>query len=374
MGLFSFIKKKPTHKEVVREPIIQTNQSKNQPVPLSDLVKSAVPSKLGLYPHEILMLEYAPQFKNSGNTFQGFWYWQYSVTDPQAVLESLIKRGFIQLGDLKSTLEQLKLLEIKEELKQINQKTTGKKEELIDRLLEYGNHEILKQKHPERYYTLTSKGKSELQENEYVIYLHRNKYLSVWEMNQKLSQTKLPYRDVLWDYFNKQSIIHARNFDFGFYRNVRLNMYQFLMEEKKFQEAFQLLCEVLSYDLSGLQNNEKNLFEWEKSNPQVFLEIYKLKLEYYFPYKEENKTIAPAVSKWFAQMQERFKMNNEEFRTAVFENMQKIQLPQRIFSDEECADIIIADISGNTKALESIFRNAEKREKIKLKQIKSKIK
>jgi hypothetical protein len=151
---------------------------------------TATPSKQGLYPHEIMMLEYAPRFKTVNNTFQGFWYWQYSITEPQAVLDSLYKRGFIEISDLRTTLERLRIPEIKEELKLIQQKMTGKKAELIDRLIEFGDIEGLEKKYIERYYVITSKGEDELNENQYVSYLHRHRYMTCWEMNKRIAQTQ----------------------------------------------------------------------------------------------------------------------------------------------------------------------------------------
>ena len=124
-------------KEVVaKTPLVEITTEVDGPPPLEDLLKRATPSKGGLYPHEILMLDYAHTYKTSDNSFQGFWYYQYSVKDPQSILDSLYERGFIELGDLRSVLERLKLDEIKDELKLVNEKVSGKKAELIDRLLE----------------------------------------------------------------------------------------------------------------------------------------------------------------------------------------------------------------------------------------------
>ena len=133
MGLFDFLKKKKLtqssakelnapnsqgiqskesappfmKKEVVaKTPLVEISVEQDGPLPLSTLLKTATPSKQGLYPHEIMMLEYAPHFKTTHNNFQNFWYWQYSVTEPQAILDSLFERGFTEVGDLRSALGQ----------------------------------------------------------------------------------------------------------------------------------------------------------------------------------------------------------------------------------------------------------------------------
>ena len=350
---------------------MEISTEQDGPIPLSILIKSATPSKQGLYPHEIMMLEYAPHFKTSNNRFQNFWYWQYSVTDPQSVLDSLFNREFIQVGDLRSALEKLKLPEIKEELKQLNQKVTGKKSELIDRLVEFGDLTVLNQKYSERYYVLTSKGEQELKENQYVSYLHRNRYMTVWEMNQRIAQTHYPYRDILWAYFNEQSVVHFQNFDFGLYRCTRLNMYKFLMEENKPKTAFHMLCEVLSFDLSGLSNGDKSLFEWEKSNPELYLMVYESRVEHFFPYEETTLIIPPAVSAWFAEMQTTLGFDDKDYRDAVLKELQEVHPPRKVFTDEECADILIADIHNDTDTINEIYKKAEKREKARLEKIKS---
>lgn len=402
MGLFDFFKKmpvnssskiqqdvptaslQPTYKEAISSndnakvcanpPLIEIAAEQDGPPPLSVLLKTATPSKQGLYPHEILMLEYAPHFKISNNSFQNFWYWQYSVTDPQSILDSLFERGFTKIGDLRSVLEKLKLSEIKEELKQFNQKVSGKKSELIDRLLEFGDIAVLNQKYSERYYALTSKGEQELRENQYVSYLHRNRYMTVWEMNQRIAMTHYPYRDILWGYFNEQSGIYFQNFDFGLYRNIRLNMYQFLMEENKPKTAFHMLCEVLSFDLSGLGNGEKTLFEWESSNPELYLMVYESMSKHFFPYKETTLIIPPAVSGWFAEMQIAFGLDDKDYREVLLKELQTVHPPRRIFTDEECADIVIANIHNDTYALTEIYEKAEIREKARLKEIKLRVK
>ena len=402
MGLFDFFKKmpvnssskiqqdvptaslQPTYKEAISSndnakvcanpTLIEIAAEQDGPPPLSVLLKTATPSKQGLYPHEILMLEYAPHFKISNNSFQNFWYWQYSVTDPQSILDSLFERGFTKIGDLRSVLEKLKLSEIKEELKQFNQKVSGKKSELIDRLLEFGDIAVLNQKYSERYYALTSKGEQELRENQYVSYLHRNRYMTVWEMNQRIAMTHYPYRDILWGYFNEQSGMYFQNFDFGLYRNIRLNMYQFLMEENKPKTAFHMLCEVLSFDLSGLGNGEKTLFEWESSNPELYLMVYESMSKHFFPYKETTLIIPPAVSGWFAEMQIAFGLDDKDYREVLLKELQTVHPPRRIFTDEECADIVIANIHNDTYALTEIYEKAEIREKARLKEIKLRVK
>ena len=47
--------------------------SEEEIVPVEKRIMKAVPSKQGLYPHEVLMLDYASSIYTDQNSFQGFW-------------------------------------------------------------------------------------------------------------------------------------------------------------------------------------------------------------------------------------------------------------------------------------------------------------
>ena len=100
------------------------------------------------------MLEYAHTYSTdlSHQHFQGFWYYEYSVEHPGDVLKSLEKRGFIQPGNLRSAIENQTILVIKNELRAIGQKVSGKKADLIARLLSNASPEELEKKFSVRFY------------------------------------------------------------------------------------------------------------------------------------------------------------------------------------------------------------------------------
>ena len=153
MGLFDFFKSKPSPKVVKESPAntvsvspkpqVQVTHQIEEVPSLQSRLQNCTPSKMGLYPHEIMMLYYAHTYKTSGNTFQAFWKFKYSVLNPQSVLDSLIHRGFIKAGNVKDCLEKLKVSEIKDLLTKVNQKTTGKKAELVERVLDSYSNEVL---------------------------------------------------------------------------------------------------------------------------------------------------------------------------------------------------------------------------------------
>lgn len=372
MGIFDFFKKKIPNRSIVttNKPEISTIQieNKNPTIPDNDIpsleerIKNAVPSKNGLYPHEIIMLDYAHTYNNFNNSFQNFWKWNYSVLEPQELLNSLFNRGFIETGGIKSVLCKLKVNELKELLANKNQKTTGKKDELIERIIANYNEDELNKNFPDRYFELTEKGETELKENDYVSYLHRHNYMTVWEMNQLLyndNPSHLKYRDILWREFNKRSGEHFQNHDFGLYRNTRLNMHDFLMEEEKYKTAFALLAEVASFDLSGLGNGDKLVPRDEISRKIIF----ESKMVNLFTNDKEEVTLPPGILRYFEKLYDVLEMSDEEFIEYTYKEFSQIKIHERTFNSDECANILLSEIGKEERKIKNSYAVAEQRVK-----------
>lgn len=112
--------------------------------------KISYPSKNGLYVAEILLLQYCDygNYPNPRSGYPGFWWFEYGIKNVGYVLDTLAKRGFIELNSV------------------------GK-------------------------YQLTQKGKTELDDNAYIPYMHKaddktnengdfGPVFNVWSINQQL--------------------------------------------------------------------------------------------------------------------------------------------------------------------------------------------
>lgn len=372
MGLFDLFRKKVPNQEIPKaEPSIKPAEQiqvtatigiNNEIPSLHDLVATATPSKQGLYPHEILMLNYASTYKTSGNTFQSFWLYGYGVNNPQAVLDSLLDRGFITVGGIKDTLQRQTVATLKIALSKIGAKTTGKKENLIERILELEDAATLESQFPDKYFVPTEKGTQEISDNEYILYLHRKHYMSVWEMNKLLHVNgahHLPYRDILWGEFNRQSLEHISNLDFGLYRNTRLSMYDFLMEENRYKDAFSCLCEVLYSDFSGLCNSERLFFSEDAKSHRFALG---LKLESCFPYEKSIVRIAPGIKENLVDLQKKLGLDNATLKNAIRTEFEGYSfLPYHVFTVDECIEIVMGELNNQTEQVERIYQIAESR-------------
>lgn len=341
MGLFDIFKKNVTPAQT---------EIGTEVVPVEVYIKNAIPSKHGLFPHEILVLDYANTFYTDENSFQGFWWYKYGVRDVQAVIKSLVKREFLQIGDIRSALDKQNTTVIKEVLKTHKLKLSGKKSELVQRLLDSIPENELNEKFPKRTYALTSLGKAALEEESYVSYIHRHGVddLDIWSLN-KMVHTKpyMPYRDKLWGYLNQRSTQYFQDGNFGLYRNCRFNMSQFLCEEKRYKDALAMLAEVVFFDLSGANNNY---------NPQL-LEIY---ASSFFPYKKSLAKTAPGIIAAIVSCQKELKYSDDEIKVALMERMTKLSAPLQLFTIEECAQIVFLERDHNIEALTRVYAKAKR--------------
>ena len=373
MGFFDLFKKKTNSHSSKVEPIPQIevttvltegNQLSEDGIPtLESLISTAYPSEHGLYPHEILMLEYASTYKTNGiNNFQSFWKWDYSVFSPQELLNSLFQRGFLCLADISVSLQNMKVPELKQMLANKNAKVSGKKDELIARILSTYTENELSSVIADRYYALTDLGKYETAHNEYVLYLNRHRYFTPWQMNEILhgdNPQHLSYRDIIWREFNKSSEEYIKSRSFGLYRNTRFSMCEFLMDENRYKSALLLLCEVASYDLSGHSNGGV-----EDSDSEFMRKVaYDSKMTNLYTEDEKEISLYPGIAKTFQTIYAKLNMSADEFTRLVYDYCNEFQIHERIFTANECANVILSTLSLEDRKIEHSVRIASQRVK-----------
>lgn len=359
MGLFGIFKKKnetpPEQKRSAAAPslpiTISVEHSQEEVIPIEKRIKGANRSCDGLYPHEILVLSYASKFCDGQNDFQGFWWYKYGIRDMQSILTSLAKQGYIERGTIADAINMEKVPVIKEELQKRNLKFSGKKADLIARLIENVAEGELSTVFSKRPYALTEAGMALLKKYEWIPYIHNHEIedLNIWNLTD-LVQTPpyTNYRDKIWGYLNKRGLEHIKNRNYGLYRNSRFTMSEFVVDEGKLETAFTLLCEVAAYDLSGLSNG----FRME------FLDICS---KSYFPYEESVVTMAPGITSRIEKYAKELEWEDAELHSRMVNEIGKLQLPFHLFSAEECADIVIAEIHEDKTLLNRIYSVVEVR-------------
>lgn len=143
-------------------------------VTFEDRKKTAIPSSRGLYPAEILLLEYCSKgiYPQPQNGYPRFWWSTYGIHDVEAVLKTLEERGFITFTSAANSVKSFTVQQLKDLLASKGYITAGKKDELIARVIEKFSEEDLLAEGIQVKYALTEIGQQELDENAYVSYMH----------------------------------------------------------------------------------------------------------------------------------------------------------------------------------------------------------
>lgn len=319
---------------------------------IETLIQSAHLSDNGLYPHEILMLSYAEKYRVNETNFPQFWL-HYGINNPGHLLSSLADRGFINTASVESTLNACKLTDLKNILKKYNLKLTGKKADLIERLIQNISIDELKSLFTNPIYSLTEKGKSELNNNSYITYVHKKTFciIDIWQANILLHENaNLSINDLNWQYLNKECMEHFVNHDFGLYRNTKFCMAEQLLDENKLNKALAILFEVCYWDLSGICDN----FSFEFDNLKSYIPYSSL-------YEISSSTLAPFVVAQISNLKATLELSDKDFKSLYEAHIKNINTPFHIFTKEECFEIIYNKMLGNTENVSNLYNLAEKR-------------
>lgn len=310
-------------------------------------MKNFYPSRNGLKPAEILMLYYAHNFHNGTNNFQSFWYYEYEIKNPQEILNLLLEKNFIYVTSAKENLKNLTIIQLKEILKELNLKLSGKKTELISRIIENAKNEYLENKITVRNFELTDLGKQELKENEYIPYFHKVKFkyaIDMLWMNQKLHEyPNMKYRDIMWGEFNKRRTVAMDRIkigDYSGYIREGSRMCDFLLEENKYEQALFLLSEATYYDVN----------------------IYS---ESYFANRAVNEyTFSVEMSIFnierFEIIKEKMNFSDDDFFKKLNFTFSKFYVQNPIISGIDMAGIILTFINCETDILDNFFTDLQK--------------
>ena len=337
--------------EQITVQVIPQNKVKQSP---DKNIKLCTPSKNGLFPQEILMLSYADTFFNCNNTFQNFWEYRYGVDNPQKLLDNLKQKGFVEIADLKNTLKNQTLAILKDELKNSGLKVSGNKDSLIERLLTEGNIYELEQKFNHRKYMLTEKGKQELDNNEYVRYIHRKQFdeigLNIYTLNQLMVQNNSDnYMQVIIDFLIEKSKEEYNKGRFSRYGNFYYKIADLYIEYSKYEDALTSLAISAYSSLSGVPNNFSP--EFEKIAHESFLEAISVTRVY-------------GIVNW-RKVIANLQIENNQLFDILVEIFSGISILHLYFTDIECAKIIIAEIENDQETLDKIYNCAEQRYKEK---------
>lgn len=306
------------------------------------------PNAAGLYPQEILVLEYS-KFKHycvNEDNDHVYWWNAYSIKDINKLLDQFCDRGFLRVGDLPDTLQLYKVPELKAVLSEHSLKATGKKDDLIARLVEGVPAETLRKSFPRRPYIITDAGEAAIRDDGYVLSFSRAPVqgLDLYALNRLMKGDPRRYRDVIWGHFNKASMDYVKDNQYGLYANCRMSMARFLCEENKYEQAAPFVIEACCYELCVRPNDFNYLSSFTPP---------------WFPY--EGSILHAGYASMLKEYQAKLDMNDSDFQQYIADNVNRISAPFNIFTPAESAEIIFCEMRGDHDRLHDIYETVRKR-------------
>lgn len=136
--------------------------------------------------------------------------------------------------------------------------------------------------------------------------------------------------DEKWGLLNRQLLEYAVKYQWGLYRNARLDMALILRKEKKWFDALQTFLEVCYLDLNGPNNTY--------SDPDILSK---------FPaFEPQNAVLAPKVIEWIKEVQNKAIKSNEDIRDIFLEHNSKIEKSLKLpLSIEESWQILQKELN-----------------------------
>lgn len=324
--------------------------------PVEKEIPTLKANQAGLYPHEILAIEYAPKIWIGENKYQGFWWYQYGVKDVKSLLDSLLARGFVKEGSVFDSLQAYDFNELRRKTKELGIKAGGTRADIINRLSDSVSVEKLGILFPRRSYAVTEKGKEAIKDDGYVMFIHQhpNYGHTIYSMNRLLNGNTRDYQNRLFEQFQKQMLEHLQQSNYGLYRNDLMNIAGLIIEFGQFKSALTLYEEVAYWDLSGLGNGKLNL---------------EMSAQFWFPYDKTMLKIAPFIIQRIKECKEKLEMTDDDFYAFSQNVMNNLSAPFHVFMKEEVIRIIVCEMNNDLREVSGIFEIAKQRLQQKYPQI-----
>lgn len=306
---------------------------------LENEIKKATPSASGLYPHEILLLSDAVKFYSmTQKDFPGKWFYQYGIADVPYYLRKLEDQGYITSGDIRKTLSMQTLPNLKAFMVKNHLNTNGKKDELIDRILQSISNEVLEQEFATKYYALTAKGQQELEDNQY-LFENPNTDQSIWALNRRHAKK-------LKNGASKPARKHSRKLSPKNYSRKKWTSAAWqAKKDKDYLLEIKLLLNVLYHDLAQVDEQKDN-------NTLKFIEK---NLQYYFPYAHSIIKPAPGLVEEIQLAVKRIGVDNIGLSEIVRSVVAEQEVDPLFFKKGEVIAIINAELINDITTASHVF-------------------
>lgn len=209
----------------------------------------------------------------SDSQYQRYLIYECGIKEPSKYHLRMIEEGYLEKSSLVEILRSLKVDELKTILDELGQKKVGKKEELIQRIVDNSDINQITQRYSQDTYCISLKGKQFLEQNINYIKIHQHSSWGInWKEYDKRKNPGYSFYDTVWRIFNER-ILHSVSYG----RNEYYNMYELLLEEGRRKDALEKLLLVLYIDISGIEGeNIYKLFKQRVYTKKQTLEYFNI--------------------------------------------------------------------------------------------------
>jgi len=300
---------------------------------------------MNIKPVDVIFLERADGHK-VGDEFPNYFKYQYGA-NPSSLLEKALANNYLIKSDsILNNIEKIKTSKLKEVLKKHNLKVSGKKQELIERLITNVSEEELKTAFPDSYYILNDKGKSIVQENEHIIYYHKSQYLrneisldKYHNLLKDKTDDGVKY-DIALELLKNNAMQNRDNGDWGLYRNSLLSKARVYEDKQDNQSALELYLTICHIDLSGLSNGNA--------------------------YMPSTLFLAPGIISLVIELISKLELDKEALKEKYFYCVEELKLPKTRFSKEQSLEYLIRATEENIDKVREELREKTKEDEIEI--------
>lgn len=239
--------------------------------------------EINLKSKEILFLDYIKGWSLKNNEFPKYWTYEYRLP-LQDTIEKLNDYGFICLADAKTSLNSLTVKEIKEILKENELKVSGRKADLIDRLIENLDKDYLKDILPSEFVGLADKAEILIDENQHIFL---NIGLSIYELDKAYDNGVTDFHQYAINKYMKLREENWNNYEAGLARNNYSCISKIYEDKKDIDNQLEYLIKVLAEDIC---EDVLSKYFLKKKSPHLSEKHYKEMSQYY-----DSIMIAPGI-------------------------------------------------------------------------------
>jgi hypothetical protein len=303
-----------------------------------------------LDPKEILVLHYANGVDVNQGLIQVFWKDTYQI-DPNKTLKKLLKLELIKIDDNPlSILQQYRVPELKEILKNHNLKVSGRKNELIKRITESVSKEEIIHSEKSTYYTYTPEGKNIVDTTVYIMYFHQHPYFDISlkrVVDFHKSHPSFSSQEIALYFLTKKQSYDAKMHNLDSARSYDRTIFGILDESGKYQEAVEYLVQMIYFDLN---------FYIDPRIPRAYIN------DELFEHQSYRGNISrDNISKLISYIDDKEVITLDEFIKKVFDLYEHDTSEIKLFNFDEIKEIIISEYNNDADMVMEVYRNAKKR-------------